>query len=165
LQEGHLYYTLHGHHSASTAGAFSPDDYGGKYFATAGADAQVMIWKAGFNWPDDEDVGPALSGGKTKRREAANAELDIGNQNVEIGETFSLERPAAHDEPRQPATGPKMKSVPTAPVDSTIPGMASALTQLVHQLDLLTQTMSIIEDRLSKVETRVSSLQTSADHQ
>jgi hypothetical protein len=42
--------------------------------------------------------------------------------------------------------------------------MASALTQLVHQLDILTQTMSIIEDRLTHVENRLSTAATATTH-
>ncbi|KAJ3188651.1 POC1 centriolar protein A [Gaertneriomyces sp. JEL0708] len=47
VQEGHLYYTLHGHKNGPTTTAiFSPN---GDYFATGGSDAQVMVWKSNLN--------------------------------------------------------------------------------------------------------------------
>ncbi|KXS21676.1 WD40 repeat-like protein [Gonapodya prolifera JEL478] len=47
LKEGHLFYTLHGHKQGpTTAATFSP---AGDYFATGGSDAQVMVWKSGFD--------------------------------------------------------------------------------------------------------------------
>ncbi|KAJ3342375.1 POC1 centriolar protein A [Gonapodya sp. JEL0774] len=47
LKEGHLFYTLHGHKQGPTTTAtFSPV---GDYFSTGGSDAQVMVWKSGFD--------------------------------------------------------------------------------------------------------------------
>jgi len=46
LREGQLFYTLHGHEGASLGVAFSP---AGDYFASAGADEQVMVWKTNFD--------------------------------------------------------------------------------------------------------------------
>jgi centriolar protein POC1 len=46
LREGQLFYTLHGHEGASMGVAFSP---AGDYFASAGADEQVMVWKTNFD--------------------------------------------------------------------------------------------------------------------
>ena len=46
LREGHLFYTLHGHQGAATAATFSPN---GAYFASGGADSQVMVWKSNFD--------------------------------------------------------------------------------------------------------------------
>ncbi|KAL7750804.1 hypothetical protein RI367_003761 [Sorochytrium milnesiophthora] len=45
LREGHLLYTLHGHKTSlpTTAAVFSPH---ADFFATAGADAQVLVWKS-----------------------------------------------------------------------------------------------------------------------
>ena len=40
LKEGHLFYTLHGHTGPATASAFAPT---GSYFASGGADHQVMV--------------------------------------------------------------------------------------------------------------------------
>ncbi|KAJ3062305.1 POC1 centriolar protein A [Podochytrium sp. JEL0797] len=62
LKEGHLFYTLHGHKNGPTTSAvFSPE---GAFFATAGSDAQVMVWKSNF------DAGVPLNaddaGGKYK---------------------------------------------------------------------------------------------------
>ncbi|KAL2911719.1 hypothetical protein HK105_208820 [Polyrhizophydium stewartii] len=55
VKEGHLFYTLHGHkHGATTAAVFSPT---GSYFATAGSDSQVMVWKSNFDLVDALD-GP-----------------------------------------------------------------------------------------------------------
>jgi centriolar protein POC1 len=44
LKEGHLLYTLYGHkYGATTAAMFSPN---GDFFASGGADSQVMVWKS-----------------------------------------------------------------------------------------------------------------------
>ena len=50
LREGQLFYTLHGHEGAATCAAFAP---GGDFFASAGADEQVMVWRTNF----DRDIG------------------------------------------------------------------------------------------------------------
>lgn len=46
MREGQLFYTLRGHEGASLGVAFSP---AGDYFASAGADEQVMVWKTNFD--------------------------------------------------------------------------------------------------------------------
>lgn len=46
LREGQLFYTLRGHEGASLGVAFSP---AGDYFASAGADEQVMVWRTNFD--------------------------------------------------------------------------------------------------------------------
>lgn len=44
LKEGHLLYTLYGHkYGSTTAAVFSAQ---GDFFATGGADSQVMVWKS-----------------------------------------------------------------------------------------------------------------------
>ena len=69
LHEGHLFYTLHGHQSASTASAFSPD---GSFFASGGDDSQVLIWKTNF----DRDLERAALGPSVSPRRAAAAAAD-----------------------------------------------------------------------------------------
>lgn len=54
LREGQLFYTLHGHEGATTAAQFSP---AGDYFASGGADEQVMAWQTNF----DRSLGTCLS--------------------------------------------------------------------------------------------------------
>jgi len=46
LQEGVLFYTLHGHDGPTLGVDFSP---AGNYFASAGADGQVMTWRTNFD--------------------------------------------------------------------------------------------------------------------
>lgn len=46
LREGQLMYTLHGHEGATSSACFSP---GGEFFASAGADEQVMVWRTNFD--------------------------------------------------------------------------------------------------------------------
>ena len=41
-----LLYTLHGHHGAATASAFTA---GGDFFASGGADRVVMVWRANLD--------------------------------------------------------------------------------------------------------------------
>ena len=43
LHEGHLRYTLHAHKGAANAATFASR---GGFFATSGADAEVMVWRA-----------------------------------------------------------------------------------------------------------------------
>jgi WD40 repeat protein len=43
LRRGHILYTLYGHESQTTAGAFSP---AGNYFCTGGKDSQILCWKS-----------------------------------------------------------------------------------------------------------------------
>ena len=46
LREGQLFYTLHGHEGATYGVAFSP---AGDFFASAGADEQVLVWRTNFD--------------------------------------------------------------------------------------------------------------------
>lgn len=72
VAEGHLMYTLHGHNNkhtlntksvparpvsanqkgATTSAVWSPS---GDFFATAGTDSQVMVWKSNFDSPDGHE--------------------------------------------------------------------------------------------------------------
>ena len=45
-REGQLFYTLNGHEGAAMCAEFSPS---GEYFASGGADEQVMVWKTNFD--------------------------------------------------------------------------------------------------------------------
>lgn len=46
LREGQLFYTLHGHEGATYGVDFSP---AGDFFASAGADEQVLVWRSNFD--------------------------------------------------------------------------------------------------------------------
>ena len=46
LREGQLFYTLHGHEGATHGVDFSP---AGDFFASGGADEQVLIWRTNFD--------------------------------------------------------------------------------------------------------------------
>jgi len=61
LKEGHLLYTLYGHKNGPTlATTFSKD---GDYFATAGCDEQVLLWKSNLKdtFDSNENYGRYLS--------------------------------------------------------------------------------------------------------
>jgi hypothetical protein len=88
VKEGHLYYTLHGHKSASTDAVFSPDS---QFFATAGADNLVMLWRSHF--------GSQQKAEKTKHVEAVEKKF-AAPKHVIPPETKSLDiSPAAVPEP------------------------------------------------------------------
>ena len=53
LLEGKIFYTLHGHQGPSLSVAFSK---GGEYFASAGTDEQVMVWKTNFDQIPYQDM-------------------------------------------------------------------------------------------------------------
>lgn len=46
LREGQLFYTLHGHEGATHGVCFSP---AGDFFASGGADEQVLVWRTNFD--------------------------------------------------------------------------------------------------------------------
>ena len=53
MLEGKIFYTLHGHQGPSLSVAFSK---GGDYFASAGTDEQVMVWKTNFDQIPYQDM-------------------------------------------------------------------------------------------------------------
>jgi WD40 repeat protein len=70
VQEGHLFYTLHGHkNGATTAAVFSPD---GEFFASGGCDSQVMVWKSNFDKIEKSGLQDTQTGfSKIKKNESA----------------------------------------------------------------------------------------------
>lgn len=97
LQEGHLFYTLYGHKTApTTAACFSRDRFGGKYFASASADAQLLVWKANFNLIDPEAEGNALSSALpasnqiTSQFKSTSKSADNQQEPISIAEEFNL---------------------------------------------------------------------------
>jgi WD40 repeat protein len=96
LQEGHLFYTLYGHKTApTTAACFSKDQFGGKYFASAGADAQVLVWKANFNLIDtaENSLAAALPGSNRITSKFRNTSPTVNSEELEpvsIAEEFHL---------------------------------------------------------------------------
>ncbi|KAI9138854.1 WD40-repeat-containing domain protein [Paraphysoderma sedebokerense] len=77
LTEGHLLYTLHGHkaNAATTAAVFSPQ---GDYFATGGADTQVLVWKSNLHElftgiADEEWVGRGTTSRMTAEENKENS--------------------------------------------------------------------------------------------
>jgi len=53
LRVGNILYTLYGHEGASTCANFSPC---GDYFASAGIDSVVMVWKSNLSETDHEII-------------------------------------------------------------------------------------------------------------
>lgn len=72
LQEGLLFYTLHGHEGPTLGVSFSP---GGDQFASAGADGTVMTWRTNFDACLSTAVaavavrGGVCDGGNSKRQQ------------------------------------------------------------------------------------------------
>lgn len=226
---GHLFYTLHGHKVApTTAALFSRDSMGGEFFATTGADAQVLLWRATFNaTQNDSDANfgnkenlsvpnaafsstplsnRATSQFKSTRNESRDGNVEVGaslsfpftkqaksdaervhaaisrrnhqsdshpssapndhHSHHHPDDEFTRQRNVTFDEARTTQSPSHLaasnrtttmssetsSTVPIRPIDATLPEMASALTQIVHQLDILTQTMAIMEERLSHLE-------------
>lgn len=58
LREGHLFYTLHAHEGPVTSSVFAPN---GEFFASGGADEQVMVWRTNFDRFEKKDDGTLLS--------------------------------------------------------------------------------------------------------
>jgi centriolar protein POC1 len=100
VQEGHLFYTLHGHKNGpTTAAVFSPE---GDFFASGGADTQVMVWKSNFDKIDK--TGLEFIGG--------NAENHIKKSPIEkIKSELSSPLPRKPPTPAVFSESPKIKPV------------------------------------------------------
>lgn len=160
-------YTLHGHKQGPTTSAvFSP---GGDFFATGGSDSQVMVWKSNF-------LDIAKSG--QLNHDSSSSQKLGGMVTVERSDSpeniHKLEKSGNSSPVPQKSKAAPMKSVEPVIVakPSSVPltnnslannhgipeNLSNTLSQIIRQMDVLTQTMSIIENRLSMNEDRVSSL-------
>lgn len=69
VQEGHLFYTLHGHkNGATTSAVFSPN---GDFFASGGCDSQVMVWKSNFDKIDKSGLQDPQNGFRKKNSDSS----------------------------------------------------------------------------------------------
>lgn len=177
IQEGHLFYTLYGHkNGATTSAVFSKDDCGGKRFASAGEDAQILLWNASFNNIDnnenfpgtkqstvhDEFVNKIKGNAPTKSSPEKKVVNDIGE--------LIVNRESLKNAAKTSISPKKTKNVTPVPAAATTYSETTQLTktlqQLVTQIDILTQTMLIMEERLSKVEeTVLNRVDNSGDHE
>lgn len=164
LQEGHLFYSIHGHRSACTAVSFSPDS---RSFASGGADLKLMLWRGGDLFASN-NAPPVLV--QPTQKTASNALIPPKARSFEVPKEQQHKTTTQQTlEQREPPTSdiinqnlqqqkPQSQKLPEQNTKSSpqpSPEVSNTLLKLVHQLDLLTQTMSIIEERLSGVENKV----------
>ena len=187
LREGQLFYTLNGHDGPATCCEFSQN---GDYFATGGADMNVMVWKTNF----DRVLGTYSPGsGNEGKVVTASSEKYAAKLAAEEPETTFAEPPLAPPLPKPsipsrttrrvsvavspphaaqsnvvtpspapPATEPQMPSAPPMPAGTenasgVLPAqLASTLSHIVNQLDVLTRTMSLLEQRLQMNEDKTN---------
>lgn len=163
LQEGLLFYTLHGHDGPTLGVNFSP---GGEYFISGGADGQVMSWRTNFDsclataaaaWGEAKSsttAGGCIGSGSTKQQDGQVAWKPFAKGCATIACTAGSARQPAVKAPdaralampsRQPhrqAAGPlavvqehEQAADSSAGLDG---GLAGVLQQLVSQLNVLT---------------------------
>lgn len=103
LREGQLFYTLHGHEGAALGTAFSP---AGNYFASSGADEQVMVWKTNFDrYLEDYTSAGIGRGGGAAAAPAPGAEAGLP----------PAPAPRAAPAPPPPAAAGPVQPVPARP--------------------------------------------------
>lgn len=173
VKEGHLFYTLHGHKNGpTTAAVFSPQS---DFFATGGSDSQVMVWKSNFDQIDrihvsDQEVFKPVKN-SSPTHETVRTKSPVSPQRVFVDqEPIQLGAPIISDvvkyklnqgymdaaptpdtvkedpkETRTPALEPKLYAKSPLQVQTIPDQVASALSHISRQMDILTQTMSILE--------------------
>ena len=180
LIEGRPFYTLHGHKAPVLDAAFSPS---GEFFASGGADEQVLVWKTNFDTINYQEVlkgqrkrsAPAQHHGHDPSSGEAPHELDMDRAPkdhtlipppvVNIGpQPFHRRHSEEHGSPsfpEQPHSGEvspsdqeKSSTVPLGEMTMS-PQLANTLEHIVSQLDILTETVSILEQRLTMAENKL----------
>ena len=158
LKEGHIFYTIHGHKTASTAVCFARDEQGGKYFASGGADSTVMLWKATFNSSSKGNADRHVQ----EQSHKIEHHVEPACEQAPVFEIPKANDKAKTDSDKDATLYQEKKSVNNTKKLASTPGprhreelAPEMVSQLVQQLGLLTQTMSIIEERLSKIEKTV----------
>lgn len=144
LREGHQLYTIHGHKAPVKSVAFSRD---GQYFASSGEDRLVMVWKTNFDEPLPVETSfekPAVPV-SSKKPAAAAAPRRIMREPT-APPTEGADEPAS--ESRTESVAPSV-----APSD-----IASTLSHIVNQLDVIRNTMNLFDQRLTLQESMVSAL-------
>ena len=106
LREGHLFYTLHGHQSDATATCFSPN---GAFFATGGADKQVLVWKTNFDRALETSTRTALRASRRVtstndtelRPRTSPAKMAASQTHSRLDNTHGAARTGLQPQPRQ----------------------------------------------------------------
>ena len=99
LQEGLLFYTLHGHESPTLAANFSSS---GQHFASAGADAAVLVWKTNF----DACLGSAVAAVAVPAKAAGAGGSGSVKQQAAAAGHQAGSRPQARKVAARPKTAP-----------------------------------------------------------
>ena len=144
LQEGRLFYTLHGHEGPVNACAFSP---AGDFFSSCATDSQAMVWRTNFDQLASPEISYPRSVGQGGRKVAETA------QKFFTATTSTIDRPTTVSEVRKVSAG---TAQPCVGRESDAGGveLAGTLEQVVGQLDILAQTVALLEQRLSLSEDR-----------
>jgi len=200
LLEGRLIYTLHGHQpKKAVAVAFS---YCGEYFASGGADNQLLYWKTNlaqyFNQENNQENQQQVAPGRSPYNVQPDGDVRHPNMPLDSMLSNSKQHQAPGHQQHPSIYGSKPKSVvfggdslpvssvrsalnPTGDTINNLPPLSPghinknsspaaggtlteskkmnlALSQIISQLDTLTQTVAILEQRLTNVENKVADI-------
>lgn len=170
----------------TTAAVFSQDELGGAYFATAAADAQVMLWKANFNLKENDDSieAPAATVKKSSRsvlqsRSQDNFASSTIKANVDtrqkpeqealdVGEAFLLPG-AAKKAGQQEAFYPKYAPGQAAPQKGgenvttvNIAPLTTTIPEMTTALTQIVHQLDILTQTMSIIEDRLSAVEDKA---
>ncbi|KAL6764567.1 centriole proteome protein [Haematococcus lacustris] len=153
LREGALFYTLHGHEGATLGGAFSP---AGDYFASAGADEQVMVWKTNFDRCLEDCVMPGISrAGQSPLGGSSQALMPPGSRAPAAASSRSSFNHSPLPQQQQQLAEGQVRPASANTAGGLPDSLAATLQHIVGQLDVLTQTMAMLDERLTMNEDRV----------
>ncbi|EFX70750.1 hypothetical protein DAPPUDRAFT_309308 [Daphnia pulex] len=169
LMEGRPSYTLYGPKGAVHSVKFSPD---GDYFATGGADNEILVWKANFvQVPDAADVS---SNNKTSVKTKIRPSIAGGLQGVDVKKIVASSVTEDRQDIEDASVNSK-RSSSTEEVDLSKKTMEMQISQpleqtgnenkterekrlemiihdLVSQVDVLTNTLLALEQRVTFIE-------------
>ena len=168
LCEGQLFYTLHGHQGAATSGRFSPT---GEFFASGGADEQVLVWKTNFD-KKAEKTSEKNASSKRRPNVAAAGEPKTKPKSKTSSQPKAIANPLPEKEAHQEkvvraedsSSHQVTEAVEVAQAGSMYSNevqdaLANTLSHIVSQLDVLAQTMALMEERMTITEDRVKKIE------
>ncbi|KAJ1513088.1 POC1 centriolar protein A [Coelomomyces lativittatus] len=164
LDGGYLKYTLHGHQTPTTTTVFSKD---ADYFASAGQDGQIFVWKSNFEGGDPKRaviLPPEVHSTTLKEDHAVNLGPSTFSETKHMHLTTSSSSsstPALTQSSSTPNDAKDPPFVSSSPLTSKdLPVQLSiTLETIVSQLDMLTFTLNLLERRLTLCEDKLSQVQ------